>query len=119
MELTLQIGRAHNVTVVSCRGRIVFGEETTELCRSVRDLLPENPRIVLNLRAVHHVDSGGLGALVGLVLSARSLGGDVKLCDPSSRVHNLLQLTRLMSVIEVLATEDEAVAGFRSYAVAA
>ncbi|MBZ5646054.1 MAG: STAS domain-containing protein [Acidobacteriia bacterium] len=119
MELTLQIGRAHNVIVVSCCGRIVFGEETTELCRSVRNLLPENPRVVLNLRAVQYVDSGGLGAVVGLVLSARSLGGDVKICDPSSRVHNLLQITRLMSVVDVLATEEEAVAGFRCSPVAA
>ena len=119
MDLTLQIGRAHNVIVVSCQGRIVFGEETTELCRSVRDLLPTNPRIVLNLRAVQYVDSGGLGALVGLVLSARSLGGDIKIGDPSTKVHNLLQITRLMSVIDVLATEEEAAAGFRTGTVAA
>lgn len=119
MNLTLQFDRTQDVTVVSCCGRIVFGEETTELCRSVRGLLPRNPNIVLNLHAVQHIDSGGLGALVGLVLSARSLGGDIKLCDPSSRVRSLLQLTRLTTVIEVQPTLEQAVAGFRGNAVAA
>jgi len=119
MNLTLQIDRAQDVIVIFCRGRIVFGEETTELCRSVRELLPQNPHIVLNLHAVQHIDSGGLGALVGLVLAARNLGGDVKLCEPSSRVHNLLRLTHLSSVIDVLATQEEAVAGFRYSHIAA
>lgn len=119
MKLTLQFDRAQDVTVVSCWGRIVFGEETTELCRSVRDLFPKHPNIVLDLHAVQHIDSGGLGALVGLVLAARNLGGDIKVCNPSSRVRNLLQLTRLSTVIEVLPTQEQAVAGFRCAQIAA
>jgi len=119
MKLELKIGRLENVPVVSCSGRIVFGEETTELCKSVRSLLPWNPQIILNLCAVEHVDSGGLGAVVGLVRSARTLGGDIKICNPSSRVRDVLQLTRLSSVIDVLATEEEAAAAFRCAAVAA
>ena len=119
MSLILQISRSQDVTVIFCQGRIVFGEETTELCRSVRDRLPGEPHIVLDLHDVQHIDSGGLGALVGLVLAARNSGGDIKLCDPSSRVRNLLQITRLSTVIEVLPTQAQAVAGFRSSQVAA
>ncbi len=119
MRLELKISRVDNVLVVSCSGRIVFGEETTELCKSVRSLLPQNPQIILNLRGVDYVDSGGLGAVLGLVLSARILGGDIKICDPSSRVQNVLQLTRLISVIDIFAREEEAVAAFRRAPVAA
>jgi anti-sigma B factor antagonist len=119
MKLELKFDRIGNVLVVSCSGRIVFGEEATELCKSVRSLLPCNPQIILNLCAVEHVDSWGLGAVVDLVRSARTLGGDLKICNPSRRVHDLLQLTRLISVIDVLATEEEAAAAFPCPAVAA
>ncbi len=119
MRLELKIRRVENVLVVSCSGRIVFGEETTELCRSVRGLLPQNPQIILNLHAVEYVDSGGLGALVGLVLSARGLGGDIKISDPAQRVRDLLRITRLISVIDVFTEEEQAMAAFNHAAVAA
>lgn len=119
MGLQLKFGRFENLLVVSCSGRIVFGEETTELCQSVRSRLPQDPQIILDLRAVDYMDSGGLGALVGLVLSARSLGGDIKICHPLGRVRDVLQLTRLISVIDVVAREEEAVAAFRCAAAAA
>lgn len=118
MSLDLEITRSDGVIVVSCCGRVVFGEETTRLCRTVRDLLPESPRMVLNLRAVRNVDSGGLGALLGLVISARKLGGDVKLCDVSSTVQSLLQITRLDTVINVFASQQEAISDFQRRAVA-
>ena len=119
MSLDLKITRCDGVMVVSCCGRVVFGEETTRLCRTVRDLLPESPQIVLDLRAVKYIDSSGLGALIGLVTSARALGGDVKLCDLSSRVQSLLQITRLDTVIHTFAGQEEAISAFRRGAVAA
>jgi len=112
MSLDLKITRSDGVIVVSCCGRVVFGEETTRLCKTVRDLLPESPQVVLNLRAVKSVDSAGLGALLGLVVSARTLGGDVKLCEPSSNVQFLLQIMRLGSVIQVFASQEEAMSAF-------
>ena len=118
MSLDLKITRLDDVIVVSCCGRVVFGEETTRLCGTVRDLLPESPQIVLNVGAVKNVDSAGLGALVGLVTSARTLGGDIKLCDLSSKVQSLLQITRLDTVIQVFSSQEEAISAFRRRAVA-
>ena len=118
MSLDLETTRSDGVIVVSCCGRVVFGEETTGLCKTVRELLPENPQIVLNFRAVKNVDSGGLGALVGLVISARILGGDVKLCDLSSHVQSIFQITRLRTVIDVFTSQQEAISAFQRRAAA-
>lgn len=111
--LELRITRSDRVIVVACTGRIVFGEETTTLCRTVRDLLTEQAQIALNLQGVDHVDSGGLGALVGLVLSARRTGGDVKLCNVVPRVRELLRITGLATAIDVCSSEETAVSAFR------
>ncbi len=119
MSLALEISRFDQVTVVACRGRIVFGEETTQFCQTVRDLLPSDPRVILNLRSVEYIDSGGLGSLVGLALAARRANGNLGICEPSSRVDNILKLTKLASVIPTFPTQEQALAGFRGSPAAA
>lgn len=119
MSLALQISRINNVTVVACRGRIVFGEETTDLCRTVRDLLQQNPLVILNLHAAEYIDSAGLGSIVGLLLAARRLNGNLVICDPSNRAENLLRITKLSSVIPTFRTQEDALAQLRNSIVAA
>ena len=75
-------------------------------------MLSGSPRVVLNLEGVHYVDSGGLGILVGLSVSARNRGGELKLVSPSQSVGELLRRTRLDAIINVYGNEDEAVAAF-------
>jgi anti-anti-sigma factor len=43
------------------------------------NMLPGTPKIVINLKAVEYIDSGGLGVLVGLFVSARNCGGELNL----------------------------------------
>lgn len=119
MSLALEIHRIENVAVVACRGRIVFGEETTEFCRSVRDLLSAGPHVVLDFRGVEYIDSGGLGSIVGLLLAARRLNGNLGICEPSHRVHDLLRITKLDSVIPVFLSREDGIAEFRKPTVAA
>lgn len=112
MALQLEVSRSDGVIVVSCSGRIVFGEETTELAKTVRNLLMESSQIVLDLGAIRELDSGGLGTLLGLVSSARRSGGDIKLCNLSSKAREVLHITRLLTVVEAYSKEEEAVAAF-------
>ncbi len=119
MSLALEINRLEDVTVVACRGRIVFGEETTDFCKTVRELLPQAPRVILNLQAVEYIDSGGLGSIIGLLLAARRVNGDIGICEPSTRVENLLHLTKLSSVIPTFSTQEQALTAFRGKSVAA
>jgi len=51
--------------------------------------------------------------LVGLSVSARNRGGELKLASPSQRVSDLLRRTRLEGIISVYRNEKEAVAAFR------
>ncbi len=118
MSLQLYMTRAGAGVVISCHGRIVFGPETTSLSQTVRDTLTESPNVVLNLAAVTNVDSGGLGALVGLVLSARRIGGDLKLCGLTPKLRNLLRITRLEDVIEIRPDAESAIAAFSGRAAA-
>jgi anti-sigma B factor antagonist len=101
------------VLVVDCSGRVVFGEESAALRDMVKKLLAQNPKVVMSLREVTYIDSGGLGTLVSLFTSARNAGGAVKLARLSQRVGELLQITKLLTVFEVFDDEESAARSFK------
>lgn len=113
MPLKIATRSTQDVMVVDCSGRIVFGEESASLRDTVKKLLVESPKVLLNLREVNYVDSGGLGTLVSLYTTARNAGGAVKLACVSRRVHDLLQLTRLLTIFEVFDDEEVAAKSFK------
>jgi len=102
-----------DVFILRCDGRIVFGDEGAVLRERVGNMLSGSPKIVVNLTGVNYIDSGGLGILVGLSVSARNRGGELKLVSPNKRVNDLLQRTNLDTILRVYGNDEEAVAAFR------
>ena len=102
-----------DVFILRCDGRIVFGDEGAVLRERVGNMLSGSPKIVVNLTRVNYIDSGGLGILLGLSISARNRGGELKLVSPNKRVNDLLQRTNLDTILRVYGNDEEAVAAFR------
>ena len=100
------------VVIVDCSGKIVMGDETAFLRHQAKDLLNESRQIVLSLAEVNYLDSSGLGTIVGLHTSARSVGGEIKLAGLTGRVKDVLQVTRLGSIFEFYDTAEEAASAF-------
>src|ERR1700693_2296329 len=109
MQLRLESRPVGEVLIVQCHGRIVAGNEVFTLHAQVGDSIEKYGDIVLQLDEVEFVDSSGIGALVGLMQSARSKGGEVKLCGVSERIRKTLQVTGLLSQFETYATVGEAI----------
>jgi anti-sigma B factor antagonist len=118
MQLKLTTRTVDGVLVVNCDGRIVFGEESAELRDSVKKLLTQTNKLILNLGGVTYIDSGGLGTLVALYTTAHNAGGTIKLSNLTQRVGDLLQVTKLLTIFEVYDTEEEAVQSLRTGAAA-
>jgi len=100
------------VIVVYLSGAILFREESTSLRMFVKDLLNKSRHIVLDLGEVTHIDSGGLGTLVALYVSARRFGGNIKLANLGSHANEVLQITKLATVFEVFDKTEDAIASF-------
>jgi anti-sigma B factor antagonist len=111
MKVTVrQIG---NVSVIDLSGKITIGEGDIVLREKVTELLEAGQsRILLNLEKVKYVDSAGIGEIVACYKRARDKGGIVKLLNPSGKVHDLLQLTRLVEVFDTFNDEKEALVSF-------
>ena len=112
MALKLTTRTQDGVTVILCNGRIVFGEESSQLRDLVKSTLAQSKKIVLNLGGVSYIDSGGLGVLVALYTSARGSGGDIKLANLTQRVGDILQITKLSTIFEVYDGEQKAINSF-------
>jgi len=113
MALNITSGEVNGVAVVWLDGRIVLGEETIALREKVRSLLGDGKKkLVLDMKNVKFIDSSGLGALVAVHSSAKASGATLLLCNLGSRAHELIQMTRLMTVFEVSNSEAEAVSRF-------
>lgn len=112
MQLRMSTRSVEGVLIVDCSGRLVFGEESASLRDTVKKLLLQSPRVVMNMREVNYIDSGGLGTLVSLYTTARNAGGAVKLASLSQRINDLLQLTKLFTIFEVFDNEVTAAHSF-------
>jgi anti-sigma B factor antagonist len=116
LQLKLSNRNEDGILVVDCVGRIVFGDESGYLRDTVKQLLLENKRIILNLGEVTYIDSGGLGTLVALYTSAMQAQATIKLANLTKRVGDLLQVTKLLTVFDVYDSEEKALEAFRKAA---
>jgi anti-sigma B factor antagonist len=113
MKLWLDVTWQMGVAIVRCHGRIVFGQEVDELRLAVLSLLKETNRVVLHLAGIEHIDSEGLAGLVGVFISARNCGGEVKLADLTPKSKQVLRITCLDKIFQTYDSEAEAVASFQ------
>jgi len=107
---TRQVG---DVTVIDAAGRITLGEGSSSFRDTIRDLVAKgNKKILLNLAEVTYIDSSGIGELVSAFTTVTNQGGQLKLLSLGKRVQDLLQITKLYTVFEVLDDEAAAVRSF-------
>jgi len=101
------------VSVVDLSGKITIGEGDVVLREKVTELLDGGRQnIILNLGKVSYMDSAGIGELVACYKRAKEKAGTVKLLNPSGKVYDLLQLTKLEEVFETYKDEKEALVSF-------
>lgn len=112
MQLRMSTRTVGGAMIVDCSGRLVFGEESASLRETVKKVLAQSPKVVLNLHEVNYIDSGGLGTLVSIFTTARNAGGAIKLASLSQRVGDLLQLTKLVTIFEIFDNEEAAARSF-------
>jgi anti-sigma B factor antagonist len=112
MALSITERNIGDVTVLTCSGRIVEGDETQALEAKFVEAFGETSYIVLDLSQVDFLDSSGLGLLVRLLNRTRAAAGDLKLCAVSRKVDTVLRATRLAGVFDLVANVEAALAAF-------
>jgi len=85
--------------VVECHGKLTA--ENAPLLRSeVRNMIPNQKRIILDLKEVPLMDSAGLGTIMGLYVSARTRRCAFELMNANQQIRELLGISNLLSLFE-------------------
>jgi anti-sigma B factor antagonist len=105
---TRTVGNTH---ILDISGKIILGRETMIVRNTIKDLLANRAgKIVLNLAEVHYIDSSGVGELVSSFTSVAKEGGQLSLLNLTTKVEEILAITRLLTVFQVYESEEAAVA---------
>lgn len=113
MSLGITERRVRDVVVLELNGRLTLGAGCEALDKHVEELVTAGRRsILLHCGSVSMIDSQGLKVIVRTTSRLRELGGHLKLCATPPRVHEVFQVTRLVTVLETYPTEAEALASF-------
>ena len=85
------------MTRIKCHGHLV-SDTAGEIKELARPLIPFGGRIIIDLGDVKHLDSAGLGALVGLKTAAINQGRcALELANMTPGVLELLRMTQMFS----------------------
>lgn len=83
-----------------CKGRINL-DSANALRAEVKSLSPAHRTVLVDLSGVDAVDSAGLGSILGTYVSAKNDGCELVLINVHPRVKDLLNITKLTSVLSI------------------
>ena len=113
INLYINQRRVEDVTVLDLKGRERIRGATTALYESIRCLAAEGKtQVLLDLAWVNHIDAGALGELVASHVTLDKKGGALKLMHMTESVHELMAITKLLTIFDVYNDEPEALASF-------
>ena len=117
MDVKIEERIIGHVTVLDIVGKLTMDQAAQHLKDKINSLISQQRRhIVVNLKKVPYIDSGGLGQLVASYGSVMKAGGALKLLNVNSRNHDLLSITCLVTLFESFDSEAEAVQSFQTIA---
>jgi anti-sigma B factor antagonist len=115
VSMKVSTRQLNEVTLVDLSGQIKLGAGSAALRDTVKDLVGKGQKkILLNLGDISYIDSSGLGELISAYASVRKQGGELKLLHLTKKVQDLLQITKLYTVFQVMDDEAAAIAAFSS-----
>ena len=101
------------LTVLDLSGKLTISDGAQLLKDKSESLAFQGRKqIIVNLAAVPYIDSGGLGQLVACYTTLAKAGGRLTLLNVNTKNHDLLSITKLVSVFETYDTEREAIESY-------
>ena len=97
---------AGEFTIVDLVGQIDLGSSPT-LRKTLFDSLKDTKHLAINLSGVSYIDSSGIASLVEVLRAAQDSKKRLVLFGVGGAVLQVLQLTRLTGVFEILDTEEQ------------
>ena len=115
--MVIESERKDDICILRMKGRFVTGGDAAYLRSKAEELKAGGClKVMMDFHEVPYADSTGIAFIIGVYTSVTNLGGRFVLAAPNRRVREVLDLTRLSSVIPIANDEAAAVAFLHSAA---
>ena len=116
--MTIEERSVGSAVIVDLKGRLAVADGDGLLKDKVQSLVLQGHRqIVLNFAQLSSIDSSGLGEVVATYVTATRNNAELRVINLTARVSDLLVITRILTVLDVCASEEEALRSFSSSSV--
>ena len=112
MSLEITETEREGVVILALKGRLTMGESGAVREKVNQVVARGQLNIIFDLAHCDYIDSTGLGSMVICYTTLKKAGGALKLVNLNKRNIELLILTKLSTVFEVFADEQDAVNSF-------
>jgi len=111
--MNIPVRQSEGVTILEPKGKITIGVGDVAIKEAVQSALEAGSNnILLNLAGVSTIDSSGIGEVVSAYTTVTNRGGKLKLLNLPPKVHDILQITQLVTVFEIYDDEAEALGSY-------
>lgn len=105
MQILPSQGAREGQKILSLRGPLTI-QTTFDFQNAVRT--ETSPILIIDLTEVSYVDSAGLGALVGALVTGQKANRQVAFVGANSRVKALMDMTKVSQLFRLYATVEDA-----------
>lgn len=114
MSWEMKESQIESITLLELHGRLTREEGSQPLEDKLQSLIvASRPAVLLECSQVSFIDSGGIGALVRAMITAKKRKGDLKLLNLSPKMRAALDIVGLLKSIEAYDDQAKALASFR------
>ena len=104
-----------DVTILDLEGRLILDDGFEPLREVINRVVGEGRRkLLLNLDGVTYLDSAGVGLIACKYVTLCRHNGQLKLCNLHARSHEVLHITKLLTVFEAFPSEAVALNSFEN-----
>ena len=105
---THSIKENSNILFISLEGSIFGKEDATEVTELLeKEIENGNNQVLLDIEKLEYMNSTGINVLISYLTKCRNSGGELVIANVSPKVEQLLVITKLFSVFNVVNSTNE------------
>lgn len=106
----VHVERGRTYALVRPIGSFFGGSESMDLEHCLGTVVDDGvPLVIVDLSRTKNLNSTAIGILVGIFRRAERRGCELRLCGPDTDLQNVLMILKLVNVIPVFPTVDQAI----------
>lgn len=113
MSLKIKNKSFNNCSIITISGKGLAEEDFTPLTQIAYDLIEtHSPNLILDLKELDIINSLGLNTLIKIFTKTRNSGGEMYIVNISSKINQVLLLTKLNTVLNIAKSLNDAKQNF-------